>query len=102
MNAVVEVHAPCRLHFGMFSFGHPDRAQFGGVGVMVEPPAVEMQILAASNFEAVGSSPDRTRQICERCAASWKLDRLPLCKIEVHSPASHTGLGVGTQVGLAM
>jgi beta-RFAP synthase len=86
----------------MISFGHADRPQFGGVGVMVEPPAVGVRISPATNFEASGTLPDRTRQVVERCAASWMLNRMPSCRIEVHSPASHTGLGVGTQVGLSI
>ncbi len=44
MNAAVHVRTPCRLHFGMFSFGHANSAQFGGVGAMIEPPNVEVTI----------------------------------------------------------
>ena len=50
MTAAVHVQAPCRLHFGMFSFGHADRAEFGGVGVMIEPPNVQVAISAADSF----------------------------------------------------
>jgi beta-ribofuranosylaminobenzene 5'-phosphate synthase len=102
MSSDVEVHAPCRLHFGMFSFGHQDRAQFGGVGVMVEPPGVKVRISPAARFDASGASPERTRQIVERCVTDWKTNAAPSCNIDVHSPETHTGLGVGTQVGLAI
>jgi beta-RFAP synthase len=86
----------------MFSFGHRDRAQFGGVGAMIEPQGVEVRISPADEFGAAGSSPDRTQQFVERCVASWQLGSMPVCTIEVRSPHSHTGLGVGTQVGLAI
>ena len=33
---------------------------------------------------------------------SWQLPSLPACAIEVRSPPDHTGLGVGTQLGLAI
>lgn len=102
MKTVVEVHAPCRLHFGMFSFGNPDRPQFGGVGVMVEPPCVEIRILPAHQFQARGSLADRTRQFVEQIVSQWKLPSLPSCEIAVQSPPSHIGLGVGTQLGLAI
>ena len=50
MTHAVHVRAPCRLHFGMFSFGHADRPQFGGVGVMIDPPAVELTFIPAARF----------------------------------------------------
>src|SRR4051794_1934791 len=98
----VRVRAPSRLHFGMFSFGHSDRAQFGGVGVMIEPPAVEVTISSASRLVLRGSMADRARQIVELLSASWKLAELPTCIIEIQSPSNHIGLGVGTQLSLAI
>ena len=65
MSDAVHVRAPCRLHFGMFSFGHADRPQFGGVGVMVEPPAVEVTITTASEFCATGALTGRVKQIVQ-------------------------------------
>ena len=50
MRNSVAVRTPCRLHFGMFSFGRRDVPQFGGVGVMVEPPNVEASFAAAESF----------------------------------------------------
>ena len=49
MTRSVHVRAPCRLHFGMFGFGRTSGPQLGGVGVMVEPPAVEVTIEPAAN-----------------------------------------------------
>ena len=101
MTAAVQVRTPCRLHFGMFGFGSPDRAQFGGVGAMIEPPCVEVEISPADSFALHGALPDRTRQIVELLVDRWKLPSLPACKIAVCSPSDHTGLGVGTQLNLA-
>jgi beta-ribofuranosylaminobenzene 5'-phosphate synthase len=102
MTTAVRVRTPCRLHFGMFSFGHPDRAQFGGVGAMIEPPNVEVEISQAQYFTVQGSLADRTRRGVELLVDRWKLASLPACDILVHSPRDHTGLGVGTQLNLAV
>jgi beta-ribofuranosylaminobenzene 5'-phosphate synthase len=104
MSAAVKVRSPCRLHFGMFSFGYAGRAQFGGVGVMVEPPCVEVQISPASCFITRGSvtQRQRTQHIATRLSIKWELRSLPACEVVVSSPPDHTGLGVGTQSSLAI
>lgn len=102
MSGSVVVRTPCRLHFGMFSFGQPDRPQFGGVGAMIEPPCVEVSFTRAERFEAHGALAIRAKQFVELATRNWGLDGLPACAIEVRSPGDHTGLGVGTQLGLAV
>jgi beta-RFAP synthase len=88
----------------MFSFGYAGRAQFGGVGVMVEPPCVEVQIWPASCFTTRGSvtQRQRTQHIAARLSIKWELRSLPACEVVVSSPPDHTGLGVGTQLSLAI
>lgn len=97
------VRAPSRLHFGMFSFGVPTLRQFGGAGVMIDLPSLELRMMPAERFEFVGANADRLRQSVEQVrATSWGRD-LPPLKIEtVASPRSHTGLGSGTQTALAV
>src|SRR5689334_13960180 len=102
MTSAVHVSAPCRLHFGMLSFGHADRAEFGGVGAMIEPPKVEVDIAPAYTFQAGGPHADRVVRFVNELADHWKLESLPKCVIEAQSPRDHTGLGVGTQLGLAV
>jgi beta-ribofuranosylaminobenzene 5'-phosphate synthase len=102
MTHVVHVRAPCRLHFGMFSFGHTDRSQFGGIGVMIDPPAVELTFTPAAQFKVRGTLAERTKAFAEMAAASWRLPSLPACEICVRSPRDHIGLGVGTQLGLSV
>lgn len=98
----IRIHAPCRLHFGMFSFGHADQPQFGGVGVMVNPPAVEIEITPAAEFSVTGTHFERVYQFAKTAAHSGRLASLPHCQINVKAPTDHTGLGVGTQLGLAV
>ena len=102
MTRAVLVRAPCRLHFGMFRFGHANAPQFGGVGVMVEPPAVEVTISQAPNFVVRGPHAERVEQFADAAARAWNLQRLPDCELAVRAPDDHVGLGVGTQLGLSI
>jgi beta-ribofuranosylaminobenzene 5'-phosphate synthase len=102
MTTAVRVRTPCRLHFGMFGFGCADRAQFGGLGAMIDPPCIEIELSPATRFAVHGAMLDRTRQAVELLVDRWKLPSLPACEITVRSPRDHTGLGVGTQLHLAI
>jgi beta-RFAP synthase len=85
----------------MLGFGHVDRAQFGGVGLMIDPPRVELAIRPAARFAAGGPLAGRVEQFVEALRSQWQLESLPACEIEVSSPPDHAGLGVGTALGLA-
>jgi beta-ribofuranosylaminobenzene 5'-phosphate synthase len=102
MTRSVHIRTPCRLHFGMFSFGHADQPQFGGVGMMIDPPAVELDIVSAAHLDIRGPLANRVRQFVESAVEHWRLPTMPDCEITVQSPSDHTGLGVGTQLGLAV
>jgi beta-RFAP synthase len=86
----------------MFGFGRAGAPQFGGVGVMVEPPGVEVDIAPAERFSAHGDHAARARHFAELAAYHWQLSPLPQCRIDIRSPADHVGLGVGTQLGLSI
>jgi beta-ribofuranosylaminobenzene 5'-phosphate synthase len=99
----VEVVAPSRLHFGMFSFGHADTRQFGGAGAMVDRPGLKLRISPADQFTAHGPSTGRVQTIVERLACRWRASELPACRVEVvEAPAEHVGLGTGTQLALSL
>ena len=102
MDHGVTVRAPCRLHFGMFSFGHADRPQFGGVGAMIDPPAVEVRISPSPAFAVRGALPERVVKFVDKLVEQWKLGTTPACELHVKAPRNHTGLGVGTQLALAV
>lgn len=99
----VTVTAPSRLHFGMFSFGHPGQRQFGGVGVMIDKPGLRIRISQSQRFEIVGPLANRVqvfaRQVCERLELGTQA-QLQIAVVQV--PREHVGLGVGTQLGLCV
>jgi beta-ribofuranosylaminobenzene 5'-phosphate synthase len=86
----------------MFGFGRSDCPQFGGVGVMVDPPAVEVVISDSNQFAVRGSLTSRARQLVEMLVDRWQLTAMPACNIQINSPPDHVGLGVGTQSALAI
>ena len=113
---------PCRLHFGMFALGGQDRS-YGGLGVMIDRPRVEVTITAADRLICSGSHADRAleivrrwqaNQICyagkhsgsisERARESEIGERAESlkCRVDVRAPDQHIGLGVGTQMALAI
>ena len=116
---MVRVWTPCRLHFGLLSLGGdgeawPDRhgrrvlpaRRFGGVGLMVERPGVQVAASPAAAWSAEGPLADRALVFAQRFAESVRRERpdaaLPPQRLVVETaPPEHVGLGVGTQLGLA-
>lgn len=103
MNHTVRIATPVRLHFGLLSFGQNEGPQFGGVGMMVSPPGIELRISSSEEFQVHGPLAERAGACVERLVDQWNLSGLPACSIQtINLPPHHTGLGVGTQVNLAI
>ncbi len=103
MPTSVEVVAPSRLHFGMFSFGQRELPQYGGVGVMINRPGLRLRIAPAERFAATGPLAQRAAAVVELLAKKWHLHELPACRLDmVEAPPEHVGLGTGTQLALAV
>jgi beta-ribofuranosylaminobenzene 5'-phosphate synthase len=114
---MTRVTAPSRLHFGLLSLpivgadrrpgidggpGLPVR-QFGGVGLMVDQPGLSVRVDTATDWSAEGPLADRALAFARRVANTLPMsDRRPFRILVDHAPAEHTGLGVGTQLGLAV
>jgi beta-ribofuranosylaminobenzene 5'-phosphate synthase len=104
MNSrVIEVTAPSRLHFGMFSFGQPGERQFGGVGAMIDEPGVRLEVAEGQQFEVQGPQCERAAEFARHVFAHWGLAKEPGCRIRVVSaPRQHVGLGTGTQLAMSV
>ena len=102
---VVDVTAPSRLHFGMFSFGQPGVRQFGGVGAMIDRPCLRLRLSPAErlSMEAPPALIPRIQTCVERFSELRELAELPACRIEVvEAPRQHAGLGSGTQLAMSV
>jgi beta-ribofuranosylaminobenzene 5'-phosphate synthase len=108
------------LHFGLLGFAAEGEAwrdrhgtqvlparRFGGVGLMVERPGLRLAANNAETWSAEGPLADRALAFARRFAESFRLDKpdvdLPPQQLIVEeAPPEHIGLGVGTQLGLAV
>lgn len=98
----IQVTAPSRLHFGLLSFGNTQARQFGGVGVMIERPSVQLAIRESDQLQTSGPLAERVGKFAARWSEFHELP-LPDCHVEVRqAPRQHTGLGTGTQLALSV
>jgi beta-RFAP synthase len=114
---MTRVTAPSRLHFGLFHVptagfdrwpglggdpGLPVRA-FGGVGLVIESPGVVVTVRPADSWQFEGMSASRAQTFAHRFVTSLPEDDRRTFQVLVERcPAEHTGLGVGTQLALAV
>jgi beta-RFAP synthase len=127
---MIEVHTPCRLHFGLLAYSRDESRQFGGAGLMVRDPRVAVRVTPADRFTATGPLADRALSFAHTFAGNWAAthragqrshlpqrrpgrrlpagdEREPLAMqgaaIEVlAAPRAHTGMGAGTQLAMAV
>jgi beta-ribofuranosylaminobenzene 5'-phosphate synthase len=98
-----------RLHLGLLSLpgatgpGPLAARHFGGVGLMIEEPAVEVTAAPAREWAADGPARERALDTARRAAAALPEERRRPLRIRVEQcPQEHVGLGTGTQLTLAV
>ncbi len=96
----VTVTTSSRLHFGLYALEQSARA-FGGVGMMVAEPALELTCTPSEELVTKGPLSERVRRFAIR--ASNALEVPPRWQITLRrAPPEHAGLGLGTQLGLSV
>jgi beta-RFAP synthase len=101
----LRLRTPSRLHFGLLAWGPQSPRQFGGVGLMIDEPCLELTAEAAESMQTEGQLAQRALVIAERVAARLMAQGVHLVPSRIHigrAPAEHNGLGVGTQLSLAV
>ena len=116
---MARVRTASRLHFGLLSLAGQTQAwpdargrallparSFGGVGLMVDRPGVEVSAAPAEEWSAEGPLAGRALEFARRFARSWRDEtgeEVPPRRLVVgRSAPEHAGLGTGTQLGLAV
>ncbi len=95
----VRVRGGARVHFGLIDPGGAATRRFGGAGLMVEDPPLEVTVERAHRLEVVGSLAQRATEFARRFTGQDS----PPYRIGVSlSRPDHVGLGTGTQLGLAV
>ena len=101
----LRVRTPSRLHFGLLGWGPHAPRQFGGVGLMIEKPGLEILVETAARWEATArwpSGPWTSRDDREPTGRTRDLPSDRSASRTSHVPDAHVGLGVGTQLSLAV
>jgi beta-ribofuranosylaminobenzene 5'-phosphate synthase len=96
---------PSRLHFGLLAWGPRAPRQFGGVGLMIDRPGLELTAREAPGWQAEGPLADRTLRIAGRVAGllAQRGAAVPPVRFAIdRAPPEHVGLGTGTQISLAV
>jgi beta-RFAP synthase len=109
---MITVQTASRLHFGLLSLAEPGQPwpdstsaarRFGGVGLMVQDPALHLQVEPCSKWCAEGPLADRALAFAHRLAENLGDQAGPPQRLSIRTaPPEHVGLGVGTQLGLAV
>jgi beta-ribofuranosylaminobenzene 5'-phosphate synthase len=102
----VVVTAPARLHFGMLDPADRGARRFGGFGVGIESPRVVVGIRrveseAADAVLASGAQADRAAEFARRARSRFGLRGAIAVDVREIIP-SHSGLGSGTKLALAV
>lgn len=96
-----------RLHFGLLRLPpSPDWVDdgtryFGGAGLMVEQPHIVVTVGRSADWKASGPSADRAQAVARRFTNSIGAKEPFAISVEC-APLEHVGLGVGTQLDLAV
>jgi beta-RFAP synthase len=101
----IRIQTPSRLHFGLLAWGPDCARQFGGVGLMIEAPRLVLTAEPAADWHAEGPLAGRAREVAASIAARLATSGISLapCHLRIEqAPVEHVGLGVGTQLSLAV
>ena len=97
----VFVEAPARLHFGVLDLRGQLGRSFGGLGAAIPSPSLLLEAILADRVSADGPDADRAMEFATRFLVHTGLPGGIHLNIHRAIP-SHSGLGSGTQLGLAV
>jgi beta-ribofuranosylaminobenzene 5'-phosphate synthase len=97
----VLVEAGARLHFGVLDLRGSLGRRFGGLGAGVPTPSVLLEAAPAAELRVEGPDRDRAEQFARRFLEHHGLATGARLLVHRSIPA-HSGLGSGTQLGLAV
>ncbi|WP_020178611.1 beta-ribofuranosylaminobenzene 5'-phosphate synthase family protein [Methylopila sp. M107] len=97
----LRVTAPGRLHIGFLDLNGSVGRRFGSLGLALENPTTSLLLETAEKLTAEGPDAERALEAVERLAeADFSIDERIRIVVEKALPP-HSGLGSGTQLGLA-
>jgi len=99
--ASVFVEAPARLHFGVLDLRGALGRRFGGLGAAIPTPSLLVEVGLSRGITAEGPDAERAAEFARRFLEHQRVR--DGARVVVHRPIpAHSGLGSGTQLGLAV
>jgi beta-ribofuranosylaminobenzene 5'-phosphate synthase len=95
------VEAPARLHFGVLDLRGDLGRRFGGLGAGIPEPSLLLEVALAADLTVEGPDSARAGEFARRFLAHHRLDTGARIIVHRQIPA-HSGLGSGTQLGMAV
>jgi len=95
------VEAAARLHFGVLDLRGSLGRRFGGLGAAIPRPSLLLEAAPAKSLSVTGLEAERVEQFARRFLAHQGLTGRARLELHRAIPA-HSGLGSGTQLGLAV
>jgi beta-ribofuranosylaminobenzene 5'-phosphate synthase len=109
---MMRIETASRLHFGLLRVVGDDSGlavplslrRFGGVGLMIKQPSLRLTLRPSSAWSAEGPLAERAVAFADRFtkALPFPASVEPQHIVVEHAPPEHAGLGVGTQLGMAV
>jgi beta-ribofuranosylaminobenzene 5'-phosphate synthase len=100
-RASVFIETPARLHFGVLDLRGELGRCFGGLGAAIPSPSLLLEASIGDQVVAEGPDADRAVEFARRFLNHQRLSAGVQLRIHRAIPA-HSGLGSGTQLGLAV
>ncbi len=100
----IDITTGSRLHFGLICNTPHSPWRFGGIGVMLRQPAWRLRVTPiAAHTDTISADVEVADRIHDFLARIRSHQDVSSLHVEVHQNlALHTGLGSGTQLGLAL
>src|SRR3954465_13225353 len=97
----VGVETPARLHFGVLDLGGRLGRCFGGLGAAIPFPSLRLEAAIADRLTGEGPEAERAVEFARRFLAYHRIHGGAQLAVRQGIP-SHSGLGSGTQLALAV
>ena len=97
----VNISTPARLHLGFIDLHGGVGRKFGSVGIALDTPRLELEIMPAEALNIYAADTARIAQLVKTFDAYYKVESRCSIHLKQAIPA-HQGLGSGTQTALAL
>jgi beta-ribofuranosylaminobenzene 5'-phosphate synthase len=97
----VAVEAPARLHFGVLDLGGRLGRCFGGLGAAIPCPSLRIEVAESDRLTGEGPEAGRAVEFARRFLTYHRIQGAAHLVVRQEIP-SHSGLGSGTQLALAV